>query len=277
MRVMPVKPQAPCMRQPVARFGWSQKAPPSNYTLHLSRDDYDQQRHPTPGFIQKIAPYLIRQEHLELPGFLLIPNLNQHIPSHQVNRFLEKVVIALRQHLTQTYATVFNLHKVPLTIIKKRQVDGQIAQEGNLHNADTQGKWTLKSPHFDRNALMVLHRYEPTENLQNGNLQVMDLKQFLHDHPSETLSDMLNPDKTIKKEFWARLEPYKLTLKTNSPEHNIVFLNNIPENGIAHGVTPLEVMDGSQPFKRIFERYTITPYEPRKTLPPDVTRIDESA
>ena len=257
------------------RFGWSRNAPPAAYSLMLNRDDYDPQHQPTPAFIHKVAPFLMRNDNLNLPGFLLIPNLDQHIPSRHLNRFLEKAVIDLKRHLAQAYDTLFNPQQVPLTIIKKRQVDGEIGQDGNLHNEDTQGKWTLKSPHFDRNALMVLHRYEPTENLEDGNLQVMDLRQFLQDHPDEQLSDMLNPDKTIKKTYWEKLEPYKLTLDTNSRQHQIVFLNNSPQNGIAHGVTPLKITDGAKPFKRIFERFTITPFEPDKKLPADVSRIEE--
>lgn len=266
---------SPNVTRQATRFGWSKQSPPANYTLPLSRDDYDQRHQPTASFIQKVAPFLMRNGNLDLPGFLLIPNLEQHIPQQDMNTFLEKAMIRLKQHLAQNYGPLFNPQHIPLTIIKKRQEDGKIGPEGNLHNEETQGKWTLKSPHFDRTAFMVLHRYEPTENLEDGNLQVMDLQQFLQDHPAEQLSDILNPDRTIKKAYFEKVEPYKLTLKTNSNQQKIVFLNNYPQNGIAHGVTPLKIADEAKAFRRIFERYTITPFQANKTLPADVSRVEE--
>lgn len=259
------------------RFGWSQKEPPKQQSLNLTQDDFNRNYDPTPAFVEKISPFLMRSENLELPGFIMISELERHLPEKKIDHFLEKTLSLLKKHLSQSYSATFNQERIPLTLIKKKQIDGQISAAGNLHNAETQGKWTLKSPHFDRNALVVLHRYAPTENVQDGNLQVIDVKQFLREHPDSDIQSMLNPDKTIREAFRAKLVLYTVTLETNSPDHKVVFLHNTPQNGVAHGVTPLKPIQPDKPIKRIFERYTITRFEPGKTLPPDVSRIQESS
>lgn len=277
LNTRPSRPLSTVLRNTSAptRFGWSQKAPPVRQSLSLSQDDIDQNYHPTPAFIERLSPFLMRDDNLELPGFMMVPDLDRHIPENRINGFLEKTLSALKKHLARAYPAAFNPERSPLTMIKKRQVDGEIAAAGNLHNEETQGKWTLKSPHFDRSAFIVLHRYEPTKNVQDGNLQVIDVKQFLKDHPKEDIEAMLNPDKTLRKEFHARLQPYTVTLDTNSGDHKVVFLHNTTQNGVAHGVTPLKPIEPDKPMNRIFERYTITRFQPGKTLPPDVKRIKE--
>jgi hypothetical protein len=268
------RPQSPWAIPPKnsdpVHFGWSQKAPPVSYCLSLAQDDFDKRYDPTPAFIKKISPFLMRENNLQLPGFLMVSNLSQRLPENQIQRFLEKTLVALKNAWSQWHPAVFNPHNIPLTFIKKRQVDGEIPAEGNLHNQETQERWTLKSPHFDRNALMVLHRYEPPENITGGNLQVIDVNQFLLDNPAERIENLLNADKTIRPEYWPALAPYRLTLETNSTDHKVVFLHNDLHNGIAHGVTPFHLIDEHKPMKRVFERYTITKFEPERALPSDV-------
>ncbi len=258
------------------RFGWTEQNPPQKQSLSLQREDYDAHYQPTPHFIRQISDRLMRQEQLQLPGFVMVDKLESQIPAAKLNPFLEKTMLALKKYLSHWHLKAFNPNEHPLIVIQKRQVDGQIPETGNLHTTETQGKWTLKSPHFDRNALLVLHRYEPTQNVRDGNLQVIDLKQFLRDHPTESLSKLLNADKTIRPDYWPRLKPYTLTLPTNNQDHRVVFMNNTIQNGIAHGVTPLQVMDPNKPIHRVFERYTITPETANQALPPDTRAILEA-
>lgn len=271
-------------RQPVAarpeisseiRFGWTKKSPPTQQNLSLTTDDFDSQHMPTARFIEKISPLLMRGKQLELPGFITIPDLECYIPANRIDNFLQKTMVELKKHLSQAYAFLFNPNQTPLTLLKKRQLDGKISKMGNLHNEETKGRWTLKSPHFDRNALLVLHRYEPTENVKDGNLEVIDVNQFLKDHPEHKFEHLLNPDKTLQKEYIPLLKPYTYGLLTNTNKPTVVLLNNTIQNGVAHSVSPMQPIDCQKPIQRAFDRYTISGFEPNKILPADVIRIQE--
>lgn len=254
------------------RFGWSQASPPQ-YDLPLTSSDLGPGLEPQPSLLHKIAQKLIRREDLNRAGFARFPNLDEWVPAPQQAAFLDLLIQRLGRYLQAHYKADLNPSGIRLTTIRKTLRDGQVAAEGNLTQQDADGRWTLKSPHFDRKALVVLHRYRPPQNVQGGAFQVIDVKQYLSDQAQEespeSLQQMIDAEQKILPTFWEALRPYTLTLEKEATQGGTIIFNNTLQAGVAHAVTPVRVKDPSNPFLREYTRYTLTPQEPKpETLPP---------
>jgi hypothetical protein len=262
------------IRSNLYRFGWSKSQPPQ-HQLEIDQADLTDEYKPTSRFMKKLSDFLVREGNLNKPGFATLSNFETLIPQEKQESFLRASILKLKHHLETVFPKALNPENVPLTIIKRHMVDGKVLKEGNISSQNNQGNWTLKIPHFDRGAFIVMHKYNPPKNVTGGNFQVIDVNQFLADNPEINLSDMLDDDKQLLPNYWEKLKPYTLTLNTNRALQTAVVINNTAQGGIAHSVTPVFLKDKTKPFKRDYERFTITRFEPNKKLPPDVFRVEE--
>jgi hypothetical protein len=191
------------------RYGWTADRPPQ-HQVNVEKRDLTETYKPTDRLMAKLTDMLMRQGSLDKPGFTNLSNFDTAIPVHHQEGFLKATIIGLKQRLETQFKQTFNPDNMPLTIIRRHMIDGKVLKEGNISAEDDKGNWTLKSPHFDRGAFVVMHKYNPTENVTGGNFQVIDVSQFLADNPKLKLGDMLMPDKQVHPDYWEKLKPYVL-------------------------------------------------------------------
>lgn len=117
-------------------------------------------------------------------------------------------------------------------------------------------RWSVKNIHFDPNALILAHGYGPMKNVAGGDLLVVRINSFCHDLG-------LSRDKVLttfnvagqsypspRAEFHERLLAEYSQMIITSHGDPIVFLNNRVVDGVAHGVSPVMILDPSKPFQR---------------------------
>ncbi len=271
---MRVSASAPLAGANPLRFGWSRAKPPQ-YRLEISPSDVDAGLEPQQSLLEKIAQKLIRRDDLNRSGFALFSNLADRVPPARQETFFTTLTLKLQTYLEENFKAFFNPGNKALTSIRRHMQDGQVLTEGNLVAKTPAGNWTLKSPHFDRGAFVVMHQYHPTKNVSGGQFQVIDVNQFLHDHPTVALSQMVDAESKVLPAFWEALAPYSLTLNKEEVTGTALIFNNTFRAGVAHAATPVVIEEPSKPFKREYVRYTITPVTPERPLPVDVQRLSD--
>jgi hypothetical protein len=123
--------------------------------------------------------------------------------------------------------------------------------------------WSFKPLHIDRDALLFSHLYGPVAGFSGGELLLVDIARYMRLR-SLCLSDIFEwsqePTEGSKPVLSSlhtegALEQCGVNLGSIGPDE-ILFVNNLPDAGILHGVTPVVVTDPSA-FVREYHRCSV--------------------
>jgi len=135
--------------------------------------------------------------------------------------------------------------------------DGAIPME--LYGSE----WSFKDLHSDRDALLFSHLYGPVAGFDGGALLLADVRGFMRHHGlrfADLFDWSVEPTPGSKPVLRAEHVPQVLAeagidLGAPGPDR-IIFVNNFPDAGILHGVTPVAVTD-PQRYVREFHRCSV--------------------
>ncbi len=251
-------------------FGWrSEKLP--DFRLAIRPEDILNGQ-PTDTFVRRVMDKL-KRDSLDDPGFVVVPGADQVFDNPEAMKaFFENTFLRVTGMLTKKpagYETVFppEVSRDDVTIATQHVDDGSAASKFTLIEDRDGNRWTPKYPHFDLNPLFFAHLYHKPENISGGRFRVFDVEQRLQDFPDDpetgrmmaSINQVRDPDGLKEK----LLESYSYEA---DPEDfpAFVMVNNNHRNltdrhlGVAHGASPVVVLDHGKPFSRTYDRWSVT-------------------
>ncbi|WP_405003171.1 hypothetical protein OHV13_01210 [Kitasatospora purpeofusca] len=124
-------------------------------------------------------------------------------------------------------------------------------------------RWSFKRFHIDRDALIFSHLYGPVTGFTGGELQLIDVRRYLirhslsfddafewSDEPTDGSKPVLHADHCEHA-----LAEWGATIGALGTDQ-IVFVNNVPDAGVLHGITPLVTTD-PEGFHREYHRCSV--------------------
>lgn len=186
------------------------------------------------------------------PGAAVVTGLTRHFALEQARAFHA----ALFHAVWQAFRESVTAESEPDNFRVKARIlsDGAIPLE--LYGSS----WSFKNLHIDRDALLFSHLYGPAVGFKGGALLLVDIAPYMKrrslrfndafqwsDEPSAGSKPVLR-----SYHCEAALAECGINLGALGPDE-IVFVNNMPDAGILHGVTPVEVTH-HRAFRREYHR-----------------------
>lgn len=124
-------------------------------------------------------------------------------------------------------------------------------------------QWSFKQLHMDRDALLFSHLYGPVHGFGGGSLLLADAHAYLYRHRLQfadvfTWSEEATPGSkpVVRAEHENALLAECGVDVGGLDADTIIFVNNFPEAGVVHGVTPVVVEDRAT-FVREYHRCSV--------------------
>ena len=144
----------------------------------------------------------------------------------------------------------------------------EVIADGQLSERSFGSRWSFKRLHADREALLFSHLYGPCEGFDGGDLVLVDALQFLaqtkmdFDTAFEWSTEVSEGSKPVLRPEWTDLAIETTGVVVQQPSEDvIVFVNNMPEAGILHGVSETAVRDRAA-FIRQYHRWSAKAVKP---------------
>ncbi|WP_217558993.1 hypothetical protein [Streptomyces sp. GbtcB6] len=202
-----------------------------------------------------VADRLVRSTNAPGAGAAMVVGLSKWFDVDQARTFHEQLFPAVWREYRERHSTLrsHSDFRFKTSVL----VDGSIPLElyGNA--------WSFKDLHIDREVLLFSHLYGPAQDFTGGELLLVDIWPYASSHqlsfddmffwsdePTEGSKPVLRPDHCDPA-----LSECGINLGTCGPDE-IVFVNNSPDAGILHGVTPVQVGD-PEGYRREFHRCSV--------------------
>lgn len=204
-----------------------------------------------PALADIVAGRLIRTGERTGPGAAVVAGLSAYYTDlADARRFHEALFRAVWDSMRPAVGTTeFRIKTGTIS-------DGAIPIE--LYNS----AWSFKDLHIDREVLLFSHLYGPVRGFSGGSLHLVDIRPYMsaHELGFDDLFEWSAEDGGSKPVL--RVEHREPALAQCGIEvgavgpDEIVFVNNLPDAGILHGVTPVRVTD-EDGFHREYHRCSV--------------------
>lgn len=143
-----------------------------------------------------------------------------------------------------------------------------ITSDGSIPVELYGSEWSFKSLHMDRDALLFSHLYGPLTGFSGGHVLLVDAWGYLARHQlafdeafewSQEPTAGSKPMLRRERHHDAALSEYGVNLGPIGQDA-VIFVNNLPEAGILHGISPVVVTEPDS-FVRVFHRCSVRQIE----------------
>lgn len=202
-----------------------------------------------------VADRLMRAKDSPGPGAAVVTGLSAWFDIDQARTFNEQLFPEVWRSFRERHTELMSHSdfRFKTSVL----VDGSIPLElyGN--------EWSFKELHFDREVLLFSHLYGPVQGFSGGELLLVDIWPYLGNHQLHfddafTWSDEpTTGSKPVLRQSHcdSALSECGINLGPCGPDE-IVFVNNSPDAGVLHGVTPVALTDPSA-YRREFHRCSV--------------------
>lgn len=205
--------------------------------------------------VRQISRTLVREPPEVGPGAVLLTGLVWNVDDMDARLRHEELFLRVWADFRHRSGCVDgdDAVKIKMKIIR----DGAIPME--LYGSS----WSFKRLHADRDALLFSHRYGPMAGFSGGELLLADARMFLRSHKLR-FNDIFEwsdeptagSKPVLRAEYQdAMIAECGINLGVIGA-NEVLFVNNLPEAGILHGVRPVEVID-SRTFVREYHRVSV--------------------
>lgn len=266
---------------PASTFGWSAAQPPKKYEVKITQYNFNvRTKQPRLNLIQAVGKTLIRESTNDA-GFCNVTGLETVFNNpNDLETATQNLALAVANWFKENHLNKHDLlASKPMVLACKKTQDGASNGQLIVTDADDRGQqWTIKRPHFDGGSKLFCHLYWPTTNTEGGAVQVFDIAQYLKDNQDVQETDVMDPalpsgHHNVKE--GVDLSAYGMTFDTHK-KPTVVFINNTRPAWIAHGATPVTLVEPQQPFDRAFHRFSLT-YKINGTPPSHIKLLDINA
>jgi hypothetical protein len=143
------------------------------------------------------------------------------------------------------------------------------ANDGRLPREIVGDVFTFKRLHFDPHSILFSHLYEAPQNLEGGDIALVDVRGYLHDNGLD-LSEVFEPlhlpghnGRLIVRDEHrlSMLASYATHVAPPAPgELLLLMVRNDPSVGVAHQIADIRPIDATVPCVRRFFRASIAPH-----------------
>ncbi|MFC0436896.1 hypothetical protein [Kutzneria buriramensis] len=230
--------------------------PFADMTVRLAPDDVPGRE--LPRLAAAVARRLSRPDHRVGPGAVLVTGLAAHFRPAAAREFHEDLFRAVWTEFRAGIPGGDREFRIKTGTV----ADGAIPEE--LYGS----RWSFKDLHVDREVLLFSHLYGPVAGFAGGELLLVDVRPYLRgrglgfadaftwsSESTEGSKPVLRPEhcRSAVAECGVDVGPL-------GPDA-IVFVNNMPDAGILHGVRPVEVTDAAA-FRREYHRCSVKEVSP---------------
>lgn len=206
-----------------------------------------------PRLAVAVARRLARPDHRVGPGAVLVTGLAAHFEPTAAREFHEELFRAVWTDVRGEIHGGEREFRIKTGTI----ADGAIPEE--LYGS----RWSFKDLHVDREVLLFSHLYGPVAGFAGGELLLVDVRPYLRNHrlgfhdAFTWSSEATEGSKPVLRAEHCQpaLAECGVDVGPLGPDA-IVFVNNMPDAGILHGVRPVEVVD-SAAFRREYHRCSV--------------------
>lgn len=203
-----------------------------------------------PALAAAVAQRLTRTGERIGPGAAVVTGLSEYFGIEDARRFHEALFRAVWDvFAADTQTREFRIKTGTIS-------DGAIPIE--LYNS----AWSFKDLHIDREVLLFSHVYGPVRGFAGGSLHLVDIRPYLSarglgfDDLFEWSDESGGSKPVLRAEHREpALAECGVEVGALGPDE-IVFVNNLPDAGILHGVTPVVVTDPDG-FHREYHRCSV--------------------
>ncbi|WP_091298950.1 hypothetical protein [Amycolatopsis xylanica] len=200
----------------------------------------------------EVARRLARPDHQVGPGAVVVTGLSAHFDFAAAREFHERLFRSVWTEF-RDYAGIPGPEEA-YRIKTGTIADGAIPVE--LYGS----QWSFKDLHVDREVLLFSHLYGPVTGFTGGELLLVDIRPYLRgrglgfDDAFAWSNEATEGSKPVLREAHCgpALAECGIDLGPLGPDA-VVFVNNLPDAGILHGVRPVEVTD-VRGFRREYHR-----------------------
>lgn len=231
-----------------------------------------------PDKLQLILDKLSRTdlENPNTPGFLVIAGLEKTFRNVQaMELFFRWLMVDLSYVINNTpaYRDYYQLQDSAQSLVMSALgylADGRQAAFVNSNGATVQyPPYSHKNPHFDNAPVVAGLMYLPTRGVEGGIPQIFDPEDYMRQHPKLgiPMSELVDRGELVVDKDKEELSPgllaqadfddVTMTLVRDPSTPMLVLFNNKGPNRVAHGATPLRVVDTSGNHRRDIVRYTL--------------------
>jgi hypothetical protein len=210
-------------------------------------------RHGVPdGLVAAVAARLVRDGATAGPGAVVVGGLSRRLDP-----------VAARDFHERLFGRVWDAVRAGDRPASGYRIKVNVTSDGAIPLELYGSRWSFKQLHMDRDALLFSHLYGPVTGFTGGSLVLADIRAYLARHRARfddlfEWSDEATPGSkpVLRAEHEnAVLAEVGLEVGPLGPDE-IVFINNFPDSGVLHGVTPVAVTDRDA-FVREYHRCSV--------------------
>lgn len=231
-----------------------------------------------PDKLQHILDKLSRTDLTDpnTPGFVVIDGLEKTFKNVQaMELFFRWLMVDLSYVINNTpaYRDYYQLQDATQSLVMSALgylADGRQAAFVNSAGETVQyPPYSHKNPHFDNAPFVAGLMYLPTRGVEGGIPQIFDPEDYIRQHPNLgiPMSEFLDRGELVVDKDKEELSPGLLAqadfdnvtmrLDRDPSTPMLVLFNNKGPNRVAHGATPLRVVDTTGNHRRDIVRYTL--------------------
>ncbi|MFE2596805.1 hypothetical protein ACFXCZ_09925 [Streptomyces sp. NPDC059396] len=207
------------------------------------------------NLVRAIADLLVKDRNRSGAGAALVSGLLEHFELEEARSFHEELFRAVWEE--------FRRRVLPAGTTEDFRIKMGVISDGAIPIELYGSKWSFKRFHADRDALLFSHLYGPVAGFTGGELHLIDIHPYMNrgslhfddvfewsDEPTDGCKPVLRPHHSE-----SALTMCGTTMGALGP-NEIVFVNNLPNAGVLHGVTPVIVTD-TDIFQREYHRCSV--------------------